>query len=192
MSPPRNAVKILALRTLAGVILPVLVLAIVFGVAGYPVYVRPQTDPPRPADAILVLGGTASAERYLLGLELAHQGFADDLVLSDPYRPTDPVLDGICARPQRNVTVTCFDPDPPTTLGEGRELRRLASENGWRTVIVVTSVSHISRARYILDQCFDGELVMVPASQRLSPFGWAWIYVYQSAGYAKALLQRGC
>lgn len=167
----------------------VLVLA---GVAGYPAYVRPQVDAPRPADAILVLGGTASAPRYLLGLELARQGLAPQVVLSNPYRPADPVLDGLCAQRQTGFTLECFAPNPTTTLGEGRELRRLANERGWRTVIVVTSTSHVSRARYIIGKCFDGKLVMVATPTHLSPPGWAWIYAYHSAGYVKSWLQGAC
>lgn len=169
-----------------------LALTVALAAAGFPVYVRPQVDEPRQADAILVLGGTASAARYLEGLELAQQGMAPTLVLSNPYRPPDPVLDGLCARPQAGFDIECFAPDPRTTLGEGRELRRLADERGWRTVIVVTSTSHISRARYIIGKCFDGTLVLVDTPSRLSPWGWAWIYTYHSAGYLKSWLQGAC
>ena len=46
-------------------------------------------DPLRHADAILVLGGQGGA-RYRLGLDLAVQGWASDLVVSNPpYIPTD-------------------------------------------------------------------------------------------------------
>ena len=176
------------LRTLAGLLILVMVLA----AAGYPVYVRPQIDQPRPADAILVLGGTASAQRYLTGLELAEQGLAPTVVLSNPYRPSDPVLDGLCTQTQSRFTVECFAPEPRTTLGEGRELRRMAAENGWRTVIVVTSTPHVSRARYIIGKCFHGELVMVATPPRLSLPGWAWLYMYHSAGYVKSWLQGIC
>lgn len=176
-------------RRVAGV---VLVLVLAAAALGYPVYVRPQVDQPRQADAILVLGGTASAARYLTGLELAEQGLAPTLVLSNPYRPADPVLDGLCAQQQQGVRVVCFAPEPRTTLGEGRELRRLAAENDWQTVIVVTSTSHVSRARYIIGKCFDGDLVMVATPTRLSVLGWAWIYAYHSAGYAKSVLQGVC
>lgn len=90
------------------------------------------------------------------------------------------------------VTVECFDPTPRTTLGEARELRRLATERHWRTVIVVTYTPHISRARYIMGSCFDGDLVMVEVPVRLSAAYWAWMYVYQTAGYVKAWLGPGC
>ena len=70
----------------------------------------------------------------------------------------------------REFELYCFAPDPPTTKGEGRELRRLASQHRWRTVIVVTLRPHISRARFILEKCFDGELVMVAIPIQLSVF----------------------
>lgn len=169
-----------------------MLLLVLGGAAGYPVYVRPQVDEPRQADAVLVLGGTAAGQRYLRGLQLAHDGMAPTLVLSNPYRPADPVLDAICGRSQPGFEVLCFAPDPRTTLGEGRELHRLASERGWRTVIVVTSTSHISRARYIIGKCFAGELVLVETPTTLSPWGWAWLYAYHSAGYVKSWLQGAC
>jgi uncharacterized SAM-binding protein YcdF (DUF218 family) len=181
-------VRRIALRTLAGV----MALGLALGAAGYPVFVRPQIDPPRPADAILVLGGTASAQRYLTGLDLAADGLAPILVLSNPYRPRDPVLDALCARQQPDFTVHCFAPEPRTTLGEGRELRRLAEDNGWRSVLVVTSTSHVSRARYIIGKCFDGDLIMVGTPAHLSVAGWAWLYAYHGAGYVKSWLQGQC
>ncbi|MDF2826287.1 MAG: hypothetical protein K0R68_3695, partial [Mycobacterium sp.] len=61
MSPARNALRSRVLRTLGAL----LVLVLGAAALGYPVYVAPQVDQPRPADAILVLGGTASAARYL-------------------------------------------------------------------------------------------------------------------------------
>lgn len=188
MSPARNAARKAVLRTLA-VLLVVVLTAVA---AGYPVYVRPQTDQPRPADAILVLGGTASAQRYLTGLELAADGLAPALVLSNPYRPRDPVLDALCAGQQPGFAVVCFAPEPRTTLGEGRQLRRLEAENGWRSVIVVTSTPHVTRARYIIGKCFDGELIMIGTPARLSVAGWAWLYAYHSAGYVKSWLQGQC
>jgi uncharacterized SAM-binding protein YcdF (DUF218 family) len=83
-------------------------------------------------------------------------------------------------------------PDPVTTKGEGRELRRLAAQHGWRTVIVVTLRPHVSRARFILSQCFDGELVMVPIPGPLPIPIWAFHYAYQTAGYVRAMVQPGC
>ncbi len=171
-------------------------LIIVAVVAGLPVYVRPQIDPLRHADAIFVLGGR-DYDRYPFGIGLGEQGWAPIVVLSvDRWRT------GLCATPHPDLNLRCFIPDPPTTKGEAREIRSLAATYGWRTIIVVTYRPHISRARFILEQCFDGNLVMVESpggsgvsagrAVPLSTLGWAYQYIYQTAGYARAVLEPGC
>ncbi len=155
---------------------------------GYPVFVRPQIDALRKADAILIVGGADPAPRYRYGFELARHGWAPHLVVSDPDRQ----LTKACNATYPGFTVDCFVPDPRTTLGEARELRRLATEKRWRTVIVVAYPPHISRARYIMEKCFDGALIMSAAPSGLSVTEWAWMYGYQSAGYLKSVLGGGC
>ena len=167
----------------------VLVIAIVIG--GLPVYARPQIDPLRHADAILILGG-AFYGRYPFGFDLGSKGWAPEVVVSNPHGPDDAWLTDYCAAPHPRLDLHCFVPDPPTTKGEGRELRRLAGQYGWRTVIVVTFRPHISRARFILEHCFDGDLVMVASPAHISVPRWAFEYVYQTAGYVRAVLQPGC
>ncbi|CAJ1497429.1 YdcF family protein [[Mycobacterium] burgundiense] len=176
------------MRRVAAALLSLAVLVGAVAAAGYPVFVAPQVDKPRPADAILVVGGDAPQTRYRAGLALARQGYAPHLVLSNPAGQ----VDQYCDSDGPGFSVECFEPVPPSTQGEARELGRLASERGWRTVIVVTYTPHVSRARYIMSQCFDGELVMVGVPTRLSVPYWAWMYVYQGAGFVKALAQRGC
>ena len=166
-----------------------LLIAAVIG--GLPVYVRPQIDQLRHADAILILGGPYY-HRYPYGFDLGAQGWAPNVVVSNPNGTDDPWLTEYCAAPHLAFHLYCFVPDPPTTKGEARELRRLASEHGWRTVIVVTFRPHISRARYILEQCFDGDLVMVASPPNISIPSWAFQYVYQTIGYLRAVLQPGC
>lgn len=162
------------------------VLLIAAVVAGLPVYARPQIDPLRHADAILVLGGIAD-DRYPFGIGLGEQGWAPIVVLSiDPWRTR------FCATPHPHFNLRCFIPDPPTTKGEAQELHRLAADYGWRTIIVVTFRPHISRARFILERCFDGNLVMVESPEHLSMLEWAHQYVYQTAGYAREVLEPGC
>ena len=160
-------------------------------IAGLPVYVRPQIDQLRHADAVLILGGFGDL-RYPFGSDLASKGWAPNVVVSNPHGTDDPWLTGFCAAPHPEFDLQCFAPDPPTTKGEGRELRRLASQYGWRTVIVVTFRPHISRARFILEQCFDGDLIMVASPAHINVPRWAFEYVYQTAGYSRAALQPGC
>jgi hypothetical protein len=167
------------------------VLLIAAVVVGWPVFVRPQVDPLRHADAIIVLGGFGYG-RNGFGMRLNMQGWAPTVVISNPNGPRDAWLTQFCATRHPHLNLQCFVPDPPNTKGEGRELRRLAAQDGWRTVIVVTFRPHISRARFVLEKCFDGDLVMVPSPADISPARWAFEYVYQSIGYVRAVLEPGC
>ena len=169
----------------------VCVLLIAVVICGLPVYVRPHIDPLRHADAILILGGFGD-DRYPVGLDLGLKGWAPNLMVSEANGTDDPWLTDYCTTPHPGLSLHCFVPDPTTTKGEGRELRRLASQYGWRTVIVVTWRPHISRARFILERCFDGDLVMVASPAHISVSRWAFQYVYQTAGYVRAALQPGC
>ena len=178
-------------RCIRRLVVSVCLLLIAAVIGGLPVYVRPQIDPLRHADAILILGGDGY-RRYPFGFELGQQGWAPKVVVSNPNGPDDPWLTNYCATPHPGLDLHCFVPDPPTTKGEGRELRRLAAQYGWRTVIVVTFRPHISRARFILEHCFDGDLVMVASPAHISLPRWAFEYVYQTAGYVRAALQPGC
>ncbi|UGT58318.1 YdcF family protein [Nocardia asteroides] len=161
-----------------------LLTALIVAVALWPVYVRPRTDEPVRADAILVLGG-AHDGREELGLQLAAAGYAPRVLISNPYERS-PLVNRIC-HGGYSFEVVCFDPSPRTTLGEGRELARLGV--GWTRVIVVTFTPHISRSRYILGKCWPGELLFADPKPHLSPARWAWDYAYQSAGYVKAWFQ---
>ncbi|MBF6329009.1 YdcF family protein [Nocardia transvalensis] len=165
----------------------VLVTGIVVAVAAlWPVYVRPPIDDPAPADAILVLGG-AHDGREELGLRLARDGYAPRVLFSDPYEHSA-LMNRICHGGYR-FAVDCFDPSPRTTRGEGRELAARARAGQWRRVIVVTFTPHVSRARYVLGKCWDGEILIVVAHPRISPLRWAYQYLYQSAGYVKAAVE---
>lgn len=166
-----------------------LILLAIIAVGG-PVYVQPQTDPIRPADAIFVLGG-ASYERYAYGIDLALLGYAPHLLLSNP-NSQDLWISDLCTHQRYPFDITCADPDPRTTRGEARELARIAEENNWHSVIVVTFTPHISRARYILERCYDGELIMTESPSVKGLAYWINNYIYQTAGYIRAAIQRGC
>ncbi|MCE0763144.1 YdcF family protein [Pseudonocardia kujensis] len=169
-----------------------LVAVLLAGVAGLPVYVLPQLDTLRPADAIVVLGGT-DYQRYPYGLELALQGYAPQVVFSNPNGEQDVWLNDLCTHQRYTFTVTCFTPDPSTTRGEAEAVEHLAEEHGWRSLLVVTFRPHVSRARYILGRCFDGQLVMTDSpGNDLSLETWVWAYLYQTAGYVRAAFESGC
>ncbi|QDP81432.1 YdcF family protein [Nocardia otitidiscaviarum] len=179
-----------AFRRAVATLVVLVALVVGIGVAGVPVFVHPQVDPLRPADAIVVLGGTAY-ERFDLGLRLARQGYAPELVISRSTGIDDHVMDRYCDG-TFDFRVSCFVPDPWTTQGEAQEIARRADTGHWRHIIVITYTPHVSRARYIVGKCFRDELTMVASPADSGPLFWAWMYVRQSAGYVRAFLQPGC
>lgn len=176
-------------------------------VAGIPVYVHPRTDPLQKADAIFILDGPGDRRAY--GFSLYDQGWAPNVVVSNPigpYEPTHPTMwvNRWCKSPtwgseflsgDRSWPTSakfCPNPEPGNTLGEARALRDLAAQHGWHTVIAVTFRPHIARARFIFERCFNGALIMTASPVDISAAQWAHEYVYQTAGFVKALFEDKC
>ncbi|WP_325052074.1 YdcF family protein [Nocardia stercoris] len=178
------------LRAVVVVLVALTVLTAGIVAAGWPVYVSPQIDLLRRADAIVVLGGTAYA-RFDLGLDLAQRGYAPELLISRSTGADDSVMDKYCDG-GFSFHVDCFVPDPWTTQGEAQEIARRAAAQHWRHIIVITNTPHVSRARYIVGKCFHGELTMIASPAEKGLRYWSWMYVRQSAGYVRALLTPGC
>lgn len=171
--------------------------AAVFYGLGYQLFYRDHQDTLRHADAIVVLGGEHDG-REDYGLQLAEQGYADTVLISNPYdTPHNPdggaLMKRVCSAGTDRIEVICFAPDPSTTRGEAMEVRRLAAQRGWQSVIVVSWRYHLVRARDIFGQCFDGATVMrgVPREYPSSPLFWTYQFAYQYAGLAKAAV-LGC
>jgi uncharacterized SAM-binding protein YcdF (DUF218 family) len=161
------------------------------GLAGLPVYVFPRQDRLHTADVIFVLGGHGY-QRYTYALELAETGYASRVVVSNPAGTQDIWLTDLCSHQRYSFSVQCFMPTPATTAGEARELEHLATINHWHSAIVVTFRPHLSRARYIFQQCFDGKVIMAESPSDISAGYWVWSYLYQTAGFAKAVLEPPC
>lgn len=178
-------------RLLVWLTVTALVLGAIAGVGGYFLFTRPQVDALSKADAIVVLGGDKDG-RIDYGFELARQGYADTVVVSNDYGENDPMIQRACASGTATITVECFIPHPWTTRGEAMHIAKLARERGWHHVIVVSWNYHMARARYIFEKCFDGELTMrpVPRTYDFNVFGWAHTYAYQYAAWVKAAILR--
>lgn len=170
----------------------VLALVVGWGVWAYAVVQTPRVDAAGPVDAVLVLGGQDGPDRLQRALDLAADGLTDTVVISVPVGTGDALTRRTCARPPAGVEVLCFPPDPSTTRGEARELRRLADERDWTRVAVVTSTYHVSRSRMIVGRCFTGTTLMLRSGESISPARWAYEWIYQTAGYVKAEFLRGC
>lgn len=169
-------------------------------VAGHLLFDRDHSDPLGPADAIVVLGGEHDG-REDYGLELARQGYAKTVVISNPvnhpYSAQDPIMQRVCAPPDdiraAGIEVICFNPNPSTTRGEAMYTEQLAKQRGWSRVIVISWRYHLVRARYIFGQCSDLDTAMraVPRDYSTNPGTTLYIYAYQYVGLIKALV-LGC
>ena len=151
----------------------------------------PPEDEPGRADAVVVLAGGAG-ERLAEGLRLMEAGVAPTLVISHGRQPGWPEANRLCsgAAPYR---VACFDPEPDRTQGEARGAAALARREGWRSLVVVTSSYHATRAGVLFRRCFRD--VRVVAARPDSPGGLpsARSLTREWAGFAHAaLVERDC
>ncbi|HVS85722.1 MAG TPA: YdcF family protein [Gaiellaceae bacterium] len=155
-------------------------------------FVRPAADTGAPAhaDAIVMLSG--DHRRLPSALALARRAVAPVLVLS-VSRPTPwPRAESLCRKGRyASVRVLCFQAHPYSTRGEARHMAGLARAHGWRSLVVVSSTYHLTRARILFRRCWDGKLSFVGAGSdwRTLPYDWA-------SETAKLLVQetveRGC
>jgi uncharacterized SAM-binding protein YcdF (DUF218 family) len=189
------------MRTWAGRHTPLLIVLLIlidtiaiFSVATYQLFIHPHIDPVRRSDAVVVIAG--GPLRLKKGIELVQNGIAPLLIVSNPpggwaYKEEAPHLcDGHGKR--RPFEVICFHPNPESTQGEARAVKRIAATRRLRSVIVVTSYFHVSRARIEMRRCFHGRLAVIgtplnnPAKE---PF---WIALeWPKLIYAETL-NRGC
>lgn len=162
------------------------VASIVF-VAGLPAYVFPATHTPNEVDAILVLGPASDSRRAIAEELMTKQEISSNLVLSVPEFGNRSAEKWVaCNTPSETTTTTCFHADPFTTLGEARGFSELAQQNGWTSVVVITATTHVTRARLLMERCYDGEISMVSDDSGLTLGKLAWQYLYQSAGFVKS------
>ena len=132
---------------------------------------------------MVVLAG-GNGERLDRGLELVREGVAPTLAVS--FGP-----DRLCDSTQP-FTVVCFTPSPDNTRGEAEAIGRLAQEHGWTDVVLVTSTSHVTRARLLVERCYSGQLQVAPATPDAGLLAWLVAIVHEWGGLAEAMLERDC
>ena len=182
--------------TLEAIVVVAVIVMTGVGISGYFVFTKAKAEDLEHVDAIVVLGGEHDG-REDYGMSLARAGWANTVVISNPYPPDDPVMKRVCSTTSEDFTLICLRPDPQTTRGEAELMRRLAAERSWTKVIVISWRYHLPRARLIFQQCFSdkpGSVVMVavPRRYKYSPLDWELAYIYQWAGFAKAVAQGEC
>jgi uncharacterized SAM-binding protein YcdF (DUF218 family) len=157
----------------------------------YLVLVEPTVNKPARADAILVLGPPDVDGRAEAAYALARAHYAGTVVVS-VQSDLQQQVKGACRNQNPDYQVICFQPNPGTTRGEAHEIAQLARTHHWRTVIVITSTYHISRARMIIERCLPGKVLMVAAPGRPAISTWAKQFFYQTGAYLKAFGHPGC
>jgi uncharacterized SAM-binding protein YcdF (DUF218 family) len=184
------------LRRAAVIVAAILVaLAVLMGVCGVALFTNAKGDPLQRADAVVVLGGEHDG-REDYGIELARDGWAPTVVISDGYPKDDEVMRRVC-RPVHAIEVICARAPELTTRGEAQMMHQLAAQRSWTKIIVVTWRYHLPRARLVFRQCFSANsdaVVMeaVPRRYDYSPARWQLIYAYQYAAFAKAEARGKC
>ena len=147
----------------------VLVLAVLLVAAWAAVVARfvlwPAQDEARRADAVVVLAG----DHLRLGkaLELMTRRTAPTLVISDGLARGWRQANRLC-RGGARFRVVCFRPSPYSTRGEARAVARMAAARGWRSVLVVTSTYHVTRARLLFERCVGAQVFVTGSTYRRS------------------------
>jgi uncharacterized SAM-binding protein YcdF (DUF218 family) len=159
------------------------VLALALVVLNLRLFVWPASSTPARADAVVVLAG-GDGERLDKGLELVRAGVAPALVVS-----TGP--DELCAN-QYEFEVFCFLPHPDDTRGEAEAIGRIAKQQGWHHVVVVTSDYHATRARLLVERCFSGTVDVSAANSDKGPLSLLWAIGHEWGGLAEAAVHQDC
>lgn len=149
-------------------------------------FVWPDTDAPREVDAIVMYGG--SGDRFTLARDLAQAGYAEVLVVSDSQDPEEVwTAYGAFCQGNHRYDAICFDPQPRTTRGESRFVADLARREGWDHVLLVTDTEQATRAKMLLERCWDGEVDVVTVNAGITS---AYRIVYEWAAWTRAQVTR--
>jgi uncharacterized SAM-binding protein YcdF (DUF218 family) len=146
-------------------------------------FVFPASSTPAHADAVVVLAG-GQGERLDKGLELVRDGVATNLVVSTGSAD-------LCAT-EHDFEVFCFLPDPDDTRGEAEAIGRIAAQEGWRHLVLVTSDYHATRARLLLERCFPGSVDVSAAHSGKGPLSLLWAIGHEWGGLIVSALHRDC
>lgn len=190
--------RTLWLRRGAGAGAGIIALGLVWLLIMIQVVARSPGDEPTSMDILLITGPAVSST-----LERAEQIVADSdvgavlLAIPAPDSDEDRDADGIekwCSGRAVDVPVSCFVPDPYTTAGEIAELRGAAEASGATSVGILTANTRVSRARLLADRClpFDSRYVLSVDHSPDTALGWVPKFVYETAGFGKAMILRGC
>ncbi|MET4135493.1 YdcF family protein [Pseudarthrobacter sp. PvP090] len=143
-------------------------------------------------DAVIMLGG-AAAERLPAAQRIQHDLGVPVLVLSTTDTFGNRAADGICSSAAfPNASLICFRPSELDTRGEAQSISRLVAINGWKSITVVTSSYHVTRAGRLINQCTTADVQMVASHPQLSWGQWLRRFVVETGGLVDASLRPEC
>jgi uncharacterized SAM-binding protein YcdF (DUF218 family) len=143
-------------------------------------------------DAVIMLGGAAS-ERLPAAQRIQRELGIPVLVLSRTDTFGNRAADGVCGEAKfPNPSLICFRPPDLDTRGEAQAISRLVALNGWKSVTVVTSSYHVTRAGRLISQCTTAEVQMVASHPDLDLRQWLRRFVIETGGLLDASLRPEC
>ncbi len=123
------------------------------------------------------------------GIALAKRGISRTLLMSSPTTLYDR---GLCNHGVPGIELRCFDPVPSTTAGEASYVASAARRSGWSTLVVVTGLYHVSRARAVFRRCLNATVDVVGVNHGVTATEWAKQYLYETGAWAKMIVDRPC
>jgi uncharacterized SAM-binding protein YcdF (DUF218 family) len=152
-------------------------------------FIWPPVGMPPHVDAIVVLGGPQSPQRLDLGMRLAEQHRAPYLLVSEGLWIDFPP--SLCEARHNGFTVICWNPVPGTTQGEAEYVGQIARQQGWHSVVLVTTPDQVWRAQLRVNRCYQGQAYAMTVP--LPWYQWPYQVVYQWGAAVRAeLFQRAC
>ncbi len=158
----------------------------VLATATLTLFAYPPTDLPSHVDGILSLNGGDEEARETLAVSLAEKGYAPVLLFSQG----SPANDSPCPKVPR-VSVVCFFDVTDNTRGEARWAAQYAEHHHWHSLLIVPGRVQATRARLLVERCFSGQVVVVPATEPLWNFPRDVLHEWGGL-LAALLIYRGC
>jgi uncharacterized SAM-binding protein YcdF (DUF218 family) len=147
------------LRRVRGLLVTVLVIAVIVPILALPLV---RADTPRPADAIVVIGGDHKPEWMQKALELYVAGYAPVVLLSAGVVVAEGSETIAEAEVMRRQAVALGLPQSALLIASVSQstfqnaycLEEIAAARGWRSVLLVTSLFQSARAGRIFEGVF--------------------------------------
>lgn len=131
-------------------------------------FIWPSTDQPRRVDAVVALAGPGEGSRKSEAITLVKKGYVPVLLFSQGNAIYDGRSHPVYPCPDvRRVLVVCFVANPSHTIGEIKWAANFAKRHGSHSLIVVSGRTQVTEGRLLMERCYSGDILMVPAPSGL-------------------------